>query len=156
MSNLKRARQESDNIVQSENDNEATKKIDDEVINWEEKYNLLPKWEGDKKRGENGEFLLRVYANKERVNVDIFRNPSYELREDGFDAIDLMFSGKVLIIRDFDGTVRNLNTQVTPLHYHHANHFGHQRGQVIGIMIQILSKELEELYLTVRLATLGF
>lgn len=71
-------------------------------------------------------------------------------REDGFDAIGLMFSGKLEITRGEDGRIWNWRPLVNSMQMHHPNHFGPQRGLVIADMIRLLSLELISIEETFR------
>jgi hypothetical protein len=90
-----------------------------------------------------GGFTLTFHCYEDQIAVSIFRTPSYPYpREDGLDAINLMFSGKISISRIENSSIWNWRSLVNSISMHHPNHFGPQRGLVISDMIQLLSNEL--------------
>jgi hypothetical protein len=113
-----------------------------EKIDWAAQYGLSD-LVSNRRKTEG--FLVGITCFEEQVAIDIFRSPCLESRlpdEDGFDAIDLMFSGKLSITRSDDGMIQNWRALVNPVSMHHPNHFGPERGLVIADMIRLLSLEL--------------
>lgn len=94
-------------------------------------------------RKEVGPFTIGMSYSRDMIQISIFRAPQGgEPREDGFEAIDLMFSGKLEITRGEDGCIWNWRPLVNSISMHHPNHFGPQRGLVISEMLRLLSQEL--------------
>ena len=129
---------------EEENCEEPTQKK--ELIDWAQQYGLSQ----EDLKPKSDEFEIRVYASEHRINVDIFRPDSKiprdsrtgrPITEDGFSALELMFSGKIEINR-VEGEIYNWNAVVNQISMHHANHFGPERGLVIAKMIETLSQRL--------------
>lgn len=92
-------------------------------------------------------FTIRTSFHSNRIAVSIYRSDTFgtqELpKEDGFSAIDLMFTGSINIKRDKnDGRIYNWSSSIYRIQLNHPNDFGPERGLVIARMIELLSLEL--------------
>lgn len=106
-------------------------------VDWASEYGFTTS------RKEVGAFSIAFAYWMSVIQISIFRSPkSGDAREDGFDPVDLMFSGQLEITRDKTGAIVNWKSVVNSIQMHHPNHFGPQRGLVIAEMIRVLSLEL--------------
>lgn len=119
---------------------------------WGAEYGITPEFVERVCKSSNG-FSILLRPTRTEVYVDIFRSTdkcprdSYTGRlvaEDGFDPVDLMFSGKLEITRNDQGAFWSCRPLVNPIHMHHGNSFGPQRGYVIANMIKELCEVLEK------------